>query len=119
MDGIPIHDLYNWAYKRRKLRILTTSGHVKTFSPDIVSIDGSSKAHCFATGNIADTADSPSPPHQREKERELNLYIDYWAIMVIIDKNTTQGTNEQKQLLPLDILWAKEKYLIYKCTIFI
>lgn len=38
------------------MRGLTTCGHVKTFSPVIVSTDGSSKAHCFANGNIADTA---------------------------------------------------------------
>ena len=39
-----------------KIRGLTTCGHVKTFSPVIVSTHGSSNAHCFASGNMADTA---------------------------------------------------------------
>ena len=34
---------------------LTTCGHVKTFSPLIVSTDGSSNAHCFAKGTNGDT----------------------------------------------------------------
>jgi hypothetical protein len=38
------------------VRRLTTCGHVNTFSPDIDSTDGSSNAHCFANGNMADTA---------------------------------------------------------------
>lgn len=37
------------------MRGLTTCGHVITFSPVIDSIDGSSNAHCFASGSIADT----------------------------------------------------------------
>jgi len=35
---------------------LTTCGHVKTFSPVIVSTEGSSNAHCLANGTMADTA---------------------------------------------------------------
>lgn len=31
------------------------NGQVKTFSPLIVSVTGSSKAHCFASGMSADT----------------------------------------------------------------
>ena len=35
---------------------LTTCGHVKTFSPVIVSTEGSSNAHCLASDTMADTA---------------------------------------------------------------
>ena len=38
------------------MRGLTTCGHVKTFSPLIISTDGSSNAHCFANCSIGDTA---------------------------------------------------------------
>ena len=34
---------------------LTTCGHVKTFSPLIVSTNGSPNAHCFAKGTNGDT----------------------------------------------------------------
>lgn len=44
---------WNYIFKTRGL---TTCGHVKTFSPVIVSTDGSSNAHCLASGIIADTA---------------------------------------------------------------
>lgn len=52
------------------MRGLTTCGHVKTFSPVIVSTDGSSKAHCFANGNIADTASKNTVANNNMTENE-------------------------------------------------
>ena len=39
-------------------KYLTTVGHVKTFSPLIVSTEGSMNVHCFARGIIQDTESS-------------------------------------------------------------
>lgn len=40
---------------KKKYERLTSDGHVKIFSPPIVSIAGSSNAHSLAWGIIADT----------------------------------------------------------------
>lgn len=52
-QAIPKHQENYTSWKQA----LTTCGPVKTSSPDIVSTDGSSNAHCLANGNIADTAE--------------------------------------------------------------
>lgn len=52
--------------------VLTTCGHVKTFSTVIVSTDGSSNAHCFANGIIADTAKNGSPTESNGETRRKN-----------------------------------------------
>ena len=50
------------------MRGLTTCGHVKMFSPSIVSTHGSSNAHCFANGTMADTED-----HKKKKKKIIDV----------------------------------------------
>lgn len=64
----------------RRVTGLTTCGHVKTFSPLIVSTDGSSNAHCFAKGSKGDTEVNKS----NQATRPNNL--------ITTNKKATKGT---------------------------
>ena len=59
-------------YRRTEKMELTTCGHVKIFSPTIVSTHGSSNAHCLANGNMADT------DQIKDKNNHNQFIVVFW-----------------------------------------
>jgi hypothetical protein len=105
------HKTACWAEKNIQLSkgYLTTAGHVKTFSPLIVSTEGSMNAHCFARGIIEDT-EVKQRHHTLIFEWKTNVNSVSWQLW----KPFTYWHNKNKQLNLLSLLINWEFYTSYK-----